>query len=210
MYRFESDLGYQEEVPAARSGHSETRYEVSSNGAPCKGGRKGLKPGATQGAPRYSRQSAVVARMAACHSCAAETPHRVSLCPSIRQQLREYPPHKTCAAARARRAKPGAKRRQAGAQRPVRQGGLRVGVGGAVQSNQTRPASRQPPPTTSAAAPPTRQTLIARRRVFPSALAALMASRPELCRCGVCRFLLPTLCTPSCRAGGRGGGSRPR
>ena len=50
------------------------------------------------------------------------------------------------AAARARRAKPGAKRRQARAQRRARQGGLRVGVGG--RCNQTKPPNPPNPPAT--------------------------------------------------------------
>ncbi len=58
----------------------------------------------------------------------------------------QHPPPHPPAAARARRAKPGAKRRQGGAQRLPRQGGLRVGVGGAVQSNLTTQPTQPPAP----------------------------------------------------------------
>ena len=65
----------------------------------------------------------------------------------------------TPAAARAGTAKPGAKRRQGRAKRMPRQGGLRVGVGGAVQSNRTTQPTQHPTPpntrgSTSRTAPP--------------------------------------------------------
>ena len=47
---------------------------------------------------------------------------------------------------------PARMRRQGGAKRPPRQGGLRVGVGGAVQSNLTTQPTQQPAPPTPAAA----------------------------------------------------------
>jgi hypothetical protein len=40
---------------------NKARHGVASNGTPCKGGRRRLGPEATQGAPRSSRQSEVVA-----------------------------------------------------------------------------------------------------------------------------------------------------
>ena len=57
------------------------------------------------------------------------------------------------------------RRRQGGAQRPPRQGGLRVGVGGAVQPNLTTQPTQNPPPqhprqqsrTAPPATTPTRQ-----------------------------------------------------
>jgi hypothetical protein len=66
-------------------GHGGTRRGTSADGTPCKGGRRDWGRGATQGAPRSSRQSAVAAVLAACHSHAAEPPHRAPPCPSIRQ-----------------------------------------------------------------------------------------------------------------------------
>ena len=75
--------------------------------------------------------------LADCHSHAAES---------------NTPPPPTPAEARARRAKPGATRRQGEAQRPPRQGGLRVGVGGAVQTSRTTHPTQDPPPQTPAAA----------------------------------------------------------
>ena len=79
-------------------------------------------------------------RQADCHSHAAEPPHRVPPRPSIdihvgKRAAPDQPPVRQQAAARAGTAKPGAKRRQGEAQRPPRQGGLRVGVGG--RCNQT-------------------------------------------------------------------------
>ena len=59
----------------------------------------------------------------------------------------EVPALTTCAEARARRAKLGAKRRQASAKRMARQGGLRVGVGGLdiIKPNQaSTPATPSP------------------------------------------------------------------
>ena len=49
------------------------------------------------------------------------------------------------------------RRRQGRAKRTPRQGGLRVGVGGAVQSNRTTQPTQHPPPQTPAAAQTTRR-----------------------------------------------------
>jgi hypothetical protein len=62
-----------------------TRRADMTNGAPCKGGRKGLGPGATQGAPRRARQTGVVAVLTIGTRYAAEAAHRVWPCPSIRR-----------------------------------------------------------------------------------------------------------------------------
>ena len=82
---------------------------------------------------------------------------RVFPSPSIhihvrRRTLLEQPLIRQQAAARARRAKPGAKRRQGRAKRMPRQGGLHVGVSGWCNSSQTSSHFHQPPPTTCAAA----------------------------------------------------------
>ena len=70
-------------------------------------------------------------------------------------QPTQHPPSQTPAAARARRAKPGAKRRQGRAKRMPRQGGLRVGVGGAVQASRTTQPTQHPrPPNTRGSASP--------------------------------------------------------
>jgi hypothetical protein len=75
-------------------GHGKTRYAVSADGAPCKGGWKNWRPGATQGAPRTSRQSSVVAVLTIGTRYAAETAHRVLPCPSIRRHGCDHPqPH---------------------------------------------------------------------------------------------------------------------
>ena len=54
---------------------------------------------------------------------------------------------RTCVAARARRAKPGATRRQGNAKRMPRQGGLRVGAGGRCNQTKPRTPPNTPPPT---------------------------------------------------------------
>jgi pyruvate dehydrogenase complex dihydrolipoamide acetyltransferase long form len=76
-------------IVESEPGHGEARRGASADGAPCKGGRRDWGRGATQGAPRSSRQSAVVAVMAACHSHAAEPPHRTPPCPSTRKHSRK-------------------------------------------------------------------------------------------------------------------------
>ena len=55
------------------------------------------------------------------------------------------PPHKT-ASARARRAKPGANAPPSPSEAQGAEGGLRVGVGGAVLTSRTRPPTQDPPP----------------------------------------------------------------
>ena len=125
-------------------GRGGTRRGGATDGAPCKGGRKGWGPEATQGAPRSSRQSGVVAVL----PIGTHTP------PNPHIAFRRAPPYgdrknnlpKRQAAARARRAKPGATRRQARAQRCARQGGLRVGVGGRCSQTKPRTQPNPPPP----------------------------------------------------------------
>jgi hypothetical protein len=60
-----------------------------TNGAPCKGVRKGLKPGATQGAPRRARQTAVVAVLQFGTCDVAVPAHRAPPHPYIRQHICE-------------------------------------------------------------------------------------------------------------------------
>jgi hypothetical protein len=104
----------------------------------------GWEPEATQAAPRSSRQSGRFAVLPiVTHTSTpphiapfsaplpTETFRTASLRTAPPRQVSENRP-KPCAVARARREKPGAKRRQGKAKRMPRQGGLRVGVGGAV------------------------------------------------------------------------------
>ena len=84
---------------------------------------------------------------------------RVGVGGRCNQTIPPTPPNtplpQTSAAARARRAKPGAKRRQGRAKRMPRQGGLRVGVGGAVQTSRTTHPTQHPaPPNTRGSASP--------------------------------------------------------
>ncbi len=88
-------------------GRRRTRRGGSTDGAPCKGGRSGLRPEATQGAPRSSRQSGVEAVL----PIVTHTPQNPHIAfagaPPYRDRTHNLP--KRQAAARARRAKPGAK-----------------------------------------------------------------------------------------------------
>ena len=109
------------------------RHGAASNGSACRGGRMDLGP-----RPRKPRLGARANRrgLLSCRLSLTRRLRPISRLfprPSIRRQ--EHNLSNRQAAARARRAKPGAKRRQGGAQRPPRQGGLRVGVGG--RCNQT-------------------------------------------------------------------------
>ncbi len=74
-------------------GRGGTRHAAMTNGAPCKGVRKGLRPGATQGAPRRARQTAVVAVLQFGTCDVAISAHRVPPHPYTRQHLRDVHRH---------------------------------------------------------------------------------------------------------------------
>ncbi len=81
-------------------------------------------------------------------------PHIAPFSAPLRTETGRTRPSQRQAAARARRAKPGAKRRQGRAQRMPRQGKLRVGVGGAVSIKPHRTTPNIPPPNTRGSASP--------------------------------------------------------
>jgi hypothetical protein len=72
--------------PRGTGARKKARHGAASNGAACKGGRRGLRPEATQAAPRSSRQSEVVAVLPIVTHTPTPPISRLFPRPSIRRQ----------------------------------------------------------------------------------------------------------------------------
>jgi len=140
---------------------------------------QGLRAGATQGAPRSSRQSAGVAVMAACHSHAAEPPHRaffrappfISKCVEMRHRST---PHKTAGGSASPQGE--ARRKAPPRQSEANAAPGRKDYGWGWAGGVTKPKHAPSPPTTPTTSHHTRGNLT------PSCPAA-RRSPPALSRC---------------------------
>ena len=142
------------------SGCGGARQGDVTDGPACKSGRKGLRPGATQAGPRRSRPSGGGCCLATCHSLRRPIPLSRPTAPlhtqtdthdGVEPQRRQR-----CAAARARRAKPGANGGAKAKQSDCR-GREDYGRGwaGRMQLNQPPPLAHHnaPHPTRGSASP---------------------------------------------------------